>query len=74
MSAFGGKADIGNIAGRYIANRKSEDAARAVERRCTIPRGRRGENDEAAHGKCRVDADRYPRDPGFEDSFGKQRK
>jgi hypothetical protein len=31
-----------------------------------------GENDEAAHGKCRVDADHYPRDPGLEDTFGKQ--
>ena len=27
-----------------------------------------GENDKAAHGKCRVDADHYPRDPDLEDT------
>jgi len=32
-----------------------------------------GENDEAAYGKCRVDADHYPRDPGLEDTCGEQR-
>jgi hypothetical protein len=32
-----------------------------------------GENDEAAHGKCRVDADHYLRGPGLEDTCGEQR-
>jgi hypothetical protein len=32
-----------------------------------------GENDEAAHGKCRVDADHHPRYPGLEDACGEQR-
>jgi hypothetical protein len=32
-----------------------------------------GENDEAAQGKCRVDADHYFRDPGLEDTSGEDR-
>src|SRR5437016_2425995 len=32
-----------------------------------------GENDEAAHAECRVDANHYPRDPGLEDTCGEQR-
>ena len=32
-----------------------------------------GENDEAAHGKCRVDANHYAPRPGLEDTCGEQR-